>query len=68
MKPGNTYLDLLYKHRVEWPIPPCRELHGWRVSLLVLNEADPDNILLLVLKEETNSLESTRVTGPAARA
>lgn len=67
VKPGNSYLDLPDKHRVEWPIPPCRELHGWRVSLLVLDEADPNNILLFVLKEETNSLESTGVTGPAAR-
>lgn len=68
MKPGNPYLDLPNKHRVERPIPPRRELHGWRVSLLVLNKADPDNILLFVLEEETNSLESTRVTGPAPRA
>ena len=67
-KLGNTYLDLPDKHLVEWSIPPCRKLHGWRVSLLVLNETDPDNVLLFVLEEETNSLEATRVTSPAARA
>lgn len=65
---GDLYLNLPDKHRVERPIPPRWELHARRVSLLVLNEADSDNILLLVLKEEANSLEATRVTGPAARA
>ena len=68
MRLGDLYLDLPDKHRIEGPIPPRWELHARRVGLLVLNEADSDNILLFVLKEETNSLEATRVTGPAARA
>ena len=47
--PSDPHLDHPDEHCVQWPIPPCRELHGRRVSLLVLNEADPDDILLFVL-------------------
>ena len=62
------YLDLLDKRHIKRPIPPRRELHCRRVSLLVLNEADPDDILLFVFQEETNALKTTRVSGPAAGA
>jgi hypothetical protein len=62
------YLDFLDKHPVEWPIPSRREFHAWRISLLVLNEANSDDILLFIFEEKTNALKSTRVSCPAARA
>jgi hypothetical protein len=65
---SDPYLDLLDIYGIEGPIPPRWELHARRIGLLVLDEADPDNILLFVLEEETDTLESTRVSGPATRA
>ena len=68
VRPSAPYLDLLDKHHIERSIPPRRELHCRRVSLLILNETDPDDILLFVFQKETNALKATRVPGPAARA
>jgi hypothetical protein len=64
----NRELDLLDKDSIEWPIPPRREFHAWRVGFLIFHKANSDDVLLFVLEEEANSLEATRVSGPAARA
>lgn len=65
---SDPYLDLLNIYSIEGPIPPCWELHARRIGLLILYETDPNNILLFVLEEETDTLESTRVSGPSTRA
>jgi hypothetical protein len=63
-----SYLQFFDVHRVERSIPPCWELHGRCISLLVLNEANPNDVLLFILKEKTNALETTRVSRPTPRA
>jgi hypothetical protein len=67
-RPRNCELDLLDKDSIEWTIPPCRELHAWRIGLLILDKADADDILLFILEEKANPLEAARVSGPPARA
>ncbi len=65
---GNPYLDLLDEYSIEWSIPPCREFHTWRVGFLILDKANSDDVLLFILEEKANPLETTCVSGPAARA
>jgi hypothetical protein len=67
-RPRNRELDLLDIDRIKWAIPPRRKFHAWGVGLLILDKAYSDDILLFILKEKTNPLETACVSGPPAGA
>jgi len=63
-----NHLNSLDVCREKMSIPPCREVHRRRVSLLVLYEANTNNSLIVILQEETYALEATCIARPAPRA
>lgn len=64
---NRTNLDAVNMVCLQVDVPLVREVHGGRIWLLAFDEADTDDIPVLVLQEEADALKPAGIPSPTTR-